>query len=1859
MDTTLVFHFDASCRVHFISPDTDVERLDKGQKLILETALLETASLIKKYSHSTYKRLTQRRIQLRLCDDITGTAKLLPHDIILNSALLKSEKRRLMQRHYLLVGVLERVFYHLCYPELHITEVRLHSLRFIQSNKEILAGTLSELKATSPTFDEPDWYDTLKQADNLILLDEFWHWLAKTDAVVALFLASKGSKLRLRPKINAVLLDAVEKLSPSFSVKSGQVERLLIGFKSLFQDQNSLVILYQLPGNLLKAVRICTIDTIDAMSAHSACESIRFRNLRTDIFHDHGQWIRKWVDRISFYAKEPTFTALEEMLLSDDLHKVNNAVKQLQNKIRRKEHLKEARRLLYTALYYWNNPDKGICRSVALEASALLEDLLTDRPFSFPPSRVNRTVLRLEPRTVTADIPKPRTIRKDLIKARILWSVNGYRKKPVIMTPSHTEAITGAVRFTAVLPVRNGWCHYAVQFSLDNGKTWQWEEFDQQASGLIKSTADERGQRVLSFYADTLNLKLNADMTPVKDQNGLFVYGTFDDIAAQLEDFKKEGYTRLYPLGALELGWAGEAGPDPSVFSVLDGTTVRRDLGGLEALLRLREKADALGMKILLCMLSHFSRANADYDYHFPAYILNNKGVLTRRAGWDGEWSEWLDSFMVNMRNFDNIETLAEIGIQLTKLGFGLRIDVGHGFDTVFPIDQRQHGAAKLFGEVTTGGFEPVDLRKTEEPNIPLLYMCYKIQKTVPNALLVYSEQWHGNETRMLKSGTIPYNSVIKNLESIRSGQTPDAPLGLNDNLVYLSTIYQTGGGQTMSLFNSHDEESPASNYQNMIWPASAFLVLSSYGPIMYHISRLPGPNAGTMSERFDIAYTECWKHWVNNRFRHPWHEEARMRQQILAHYPILQGFGKYLRGLYQFANDNPAFIRGMPIPLKTGNGRIAAFLRIHKEQIFLCVFNFPNPYHEGQQAVARDYNFLMDHSVIKPDGIYEMVERYNNAEGRTRRGYRECWSGHELLHLGFGGVLEPVSSHVYEFIDKNDTVGRQQLLLDSFLRYQRYGKQDRIRHSFAAQAFLAATEPGNDSFEQFSEHFVSLATWICKKNQTGYAGLATLLAEISENEGVRRQTIIESLMRIAVNEKDRYEAFICRSAADILHGMNLGTIALVSPESQFSGHAGGVGIYTTDIADVLSELGFHIVVITPLYESSRDRIIKNYAPRYDGHSFTVQFPEFDDGTQGIRRNTTPDVVNILRSNLLRLKHGKRSRVEVLYLENSKYLDVPYGGLTCEDKLRRARILSQGALEALRAYNYYPSIIQTNEWPTWLLPAYLKRWPEYHGDPHFAKTHVGSMLHNPHPSYSIVMDEANPFKRYYYCLIIGLDAVGHADICLDAESPGGRQIDMMSIMLKTSDYIGTVSKAMKRRILAEPNVFRHASLFAQLEAQGRFFGRRNGFHMGARQRFWFRSKKSILEMYDKSAKRRLFAKYTHAKKLAKAALQNDPNIRLRPDDEHTHHVIFSMLHRVCKQKGFELLVDWKVYEDGGRRWVTYEPWKMMGQTVLEYFLSRDPRIQYVICGRVEDSFDGRRFDMHFKRIISQPEFRGRFAYYPEGSLSPSLYRNVYVGSQYFVMPSGGEVGEPCGISQQEAHAGGTPVIAHHQDGLQRTVSDRDFGDKESPPNGIKFSGFTGEALLDALLDAVEIYYHGRRLRYVDKNGRPRRLRYTELSYNAFTTDHRWLRLLRDYIQTYRLMSGTEMPPHIDAVRLAVDMANVPDHELPNTILHNGLTIPEAAQSLVKALGCSVPAVSKKIDAILCRLYNVLKDDPDLSLEKRLNDAVTMNDNLLRKQAAKMLNRLFKLTVSDRVSPDQASGSMDNAVSGTLKSFIDV
>ncbi len=1808
-------------------------QLTHNQIRFLKGALNQTARRLRESSFSSYRTLLGQTLIFRLTESFEGVLQVTPQEVLLDMDLFFFTPSQKETRRDFLIALLERALFQWCHPEFHISQIMHHSLHFLAAQDKICLATIHELEQRESTVESRDWLALLQRREKLVVLEQFWKWVGEKCNICTI----QNKAIALYPKAGRKIKEVMTRLISAYAQSQGVCPDTLSWlrkFSCLFPDSQSVVFVYSLGRRVTKVIRVCGSDVLDAMASPAACSSLPYGDVRTDIFYDVRRYIDPWLDRLTRYQKDPSLAVLAEKLITSDIHVVDAAIDTLVGRIRDKNNAEESLRLLYASLYYWYHPDRGMCRSIGLRVSKILEDLLTERPTSFPPSHVNRCVIRGDSAEVKIRVARLYRVKETHVRARLQWAMNGYRKRPLDMDWVKEESLGAQLIFKGEFPLLKGWIHYSVQVSYDQGATWKSDVYDAQSNGLLKAVADERGHRILSFYADTFNLRLNEQQQPVRDEVGSYVYGTFATIAEQLQGIKDEGYTRIYPLGALALGWPGEAGPDPSVFSVWDGITVRRDMGGIEGLLALREEADKLGIKIILCALSHFSRAQCDYPYHYPVYIADQNKTLQRRAGWDGEWDEWFDSFMVNMRDFDNVSRLATLAEALSGLGFGLRIDVGHGYDTVFPTHSELTAPTRLLGEVTVPGFEPVDLRGTAQPNIPLLYLHYRAQKKNPSIPLMFAEQWHGNEARMLQAGSIPYNSLIKNLENIRTGESVHQPLGLNDNLHYLRQMVRDYGGQTISLFNSHDEESPTSNFQNMIWPAAALLVFSSYGPLMYHISRLPGPEEGSFRKRFDLAYLECWKHWVNNRFNHPWPGESEAKQGLLQQYPYLKGFGLYLRGLYSFADEHQALTKGSLVPIDTHNGRIAAFVRRYGEQAFLCVFNFPNPHDEGQQAVDREFNFSLKSTglgeplpVIQWDEIYEIKEKYNNAEGRRRRGKMGYWSGEELMHLGFGGVLTSVSSHVYEIIYRDHSIHEKYVLPDSFLRYFQYGKEDRVRHAYIAAAFRRACQMKRGGFKRFVELFVIVVTWILKSRALGIADLSTVLAEISEHEAQQRQVIIEFLMRVAAMRKQQMDMDIRQAAADILHSINVGTIAMVSPESRFSGSSGGVGLYTTDIADVLSEMGFHVVIVTPLYQCNRDQIFKRYAPRYEGHTTSVTFPEFDEGGRSVVPGGQPDVVNFLRAKLNRMSHGQRSRVEVIYLENSVYFDEPYGGSTAEDKLRRARLFAQSALEALRCYNYYPTIIQTNEWPTWLIPAYLQYQPTFRDDPHFAETETLSMMHNPHPAYSIVLAEKELAKWAYYCQVLDLDPRTHYDLFYDPYSATGHDIDLTQIMLKTSSYVGTVSRAMRQRILDEPSVFRHVMLFREKAETDRFFGRRNGFNMAARQRFWFGSKRSLLETYSHTASRRLFLKYTRNKQNAKLNLQNDACIRLRPDDPKRDHIIFGMLHRICRQKGFELLVDWKVYPQSHGLDIQYEPWNMRGFTVLEYFLSTHDLAQFAICGRVEDSFDGRRFDAQFRRIAGLPEFQGRLAYYPEGSLSPSLYRNLYLGSQFFVMPSGGDVGEPCGISQQEAHAGGTPVVAHHQDGLKATVSDGNFGDIKDPTNGIKFRGFTGVALLEALEDAVEVYTFGHRKLYQDAQGNPVKLTHAEMSYNAFNTDHRWLRLLHDYVKMYAQIHGRHLPEQLDALQLIVEMDMVSDRVPADAILKKGLSVPEAIDKLIYALSCDVSSVRRAAARALTHLLAMKSLTHRSTIHSKLKCAAESSHTLLRDAAQASLARM--------------------------------
>jgi len=450
MNTMILFHYDASGNVQYTCSESSFEPLSIHQRTLLHLSLTQTAGCIKEFSTTFYQTLLKKpRMQLRITDDIRGASCLLPHEILLNAALFECEKTELAHRRRMLIGILYRMLYHWCNPELHVTQVRFHTLGFLQRHKDILASTVFQLKTHAPLFDEADWIESLCQIDTLLMLDDFWLRLGSTPSVRGIYASARGSKTRVRARIKHLIQDAAKSLRSY----DPQKIKLLTSYKWIFIDDDAMVLVYALPDNLLKVIRLCRSNRLDSMSADFACRSIRYEDIRTDLFHDHGHWIRNWVHSLQAQAKDPSLKQLEQMLLSDDLHAVRGAISQLVNKIRRKDNLHPSYRLLYSALYYWNNLNKGMCRSICLEVSAILEDILTERPPTFPPSQTNRSVFRTETATVEVQIPKPRNVRKDNFKARLLWSVNGRRKMTLPMQPTGRIQPGGNMTFSVDFPV--------------------------------------------------------------------------------------------------------------------------------------------------------------------------------------------------------------------------------------------------------------------------------------------------------------------------------------------------------------------------------------------------------------------------------------------------------------------------------------------------------------------------------------------------------------------------------------------------------------------------------------------------------------------------------------------------------------------------------------------------------------------------------------------------------------------------------------------------------------------------------------------------------------------------------------------------------------------------------------------------------------------------------------------------------------------------------------------------------------------------------------------------------------------------------------------------------------------------------------------------------------------------------------------------------------------------------------------------------------------------------------------------------------------------------------------------------------
>lgn len=113
---------------------------------------------------------------------------------------------------------------------------------------------------------------------------------------------------------------------------------------------------------------------------------------------------------------------------------------------------------------------------------------------------------------------------------------------------------------------------------------------------------------------------------------------------------------------------------------------------------------------------------------------------------------------------------------------------------------------------------------------------------------------------------------------------------------------------------------------------------------------------------------------------------------------------------------------------------------------------------------------------------------------------------------------------------------------------------------------------------------------------------------------------------------------------------------------------------------------------------------------------------------------------------------------------------------------------------------------------------------------------------------------------------------------------------------------------------------------------------------------------------------------------------------------------------------------------------------------------------------------------------------------------------IQSGADVFLMPSRTE---PCGLSQIFALAYGTIPIVHSVGGLKDTIQDLSPDGAEG--NGFRFDAYTGDALLEALRRAIELYRDAEA--------------WNRLRSRVMREDHSWAGPVREYLRVYSMAMG--------------------------------------------------------------------------------------------------------------------------------------
>lgn len=1458
-------------------------------------------------------------------------------------------------------------------------------------------------------------------------------------------------------------------------------------FSILKYDDAILTVFYE-GGRPYRVIRYSAHSYVDNLSAprldpkerHSA--NILNNGFKFEILRDRSEVLSGYLEEIKMYYENPILRPIVNKIWSGDYYLLEEAVTDLRRLVYEFKSSPEASgikigehalKLLHALMYHDN-------KGVRVKANRALHDIYTGRPEEFPQTKSYKTVLQNEEQTITV----PRLKGEE--EGRVRWVLNGEIKSPIQMVKSKDDR-----SFSAVIPVGIGTIHYAVEVRI-SGK-WRYKTDPPQALGVIKTQKDARGKNVLEVRTAIFDLPKGPDGKVVRREDGSLVISSFKELEKKLPELKKLNYDAIWLMDFFEWGPISYPGRDPSSFAPLDHITIAKELGGEKGLEDLKKEADKLGIELVVNLIPHISQTNHSLPAYFPAYCYDDSRNLVKRASSDG-MGDWFDSFQPNWRRKEVLDHYVDIVLHFANMGMSFRADIGHAFDTTFKIDRSARGLAAIFGDIVTterrgdGLFRTTDLSGSDEANVILSKLSYEIQKQAPNTN-IYSENfatkmedggWHANDKRLVISGVIPYNSLHEELAHVLrdSGDVS----GVINHILYRRWIQDQVGGQHVTIYASHDyqrdpqtedemyrDRPPLQLYGDAIIPFMASVMLLNYnGPIMWHFARLLGEEYDSIEERHNKSLAEFWKIWVNNIREFDFEGAVRASEEYIKNNPKLARLGEYIVAIRKILQDYDLMRSGYSDIVRHDRDCVSIFKKSWKGNI-LSFINYG--YH------SKDiYRRLPDIADIKDDQFYEIKElfRYNKQHGLLHAGAVTV-SGLELKHLGLHEKLLDWETLICAITPVDMAAESIPAYKTSLTSYKNFGLEDRVRYSLVA-VDLADSLKRKD-FADFKDCMVRIIKIARRVHDYEIGEAGTILFDIARFYPEYKDRIIEYLTKIALDQDTELEMETRYDMVRILRSANIGEVAMVSLEARDIAGLGGLALYIKDMTSALVGLGLDTTIFTNIFEYDREgrrifeNVIKNAGLEYTGRSIAVPFYGESKDTLG-RFNTGYIYKTMLGG-----------KVKTFAIANTRYCNVLYGGLTAEDLARRYRYFSLGALEAIRTMNIHPTTLQTNEGATGFAIPYLTM-PAYGylaNDPHFKG--LKTMLHVNHNldrNYQNIITGSNNRDKDHLMRVAGLcpEEMDHRLMItseLDsleinpAYAANNRATDSATVAPGYRDYTADNSRGIGL-----------GDVLSYKRGAGRYFGFQNGIDTVIWQKRILRQH-TFFECVDRSERQKLFQRSANLKASAKDELQVLVGLVKNPDA-----CLFTMLHRLCEQKGYEIAID-----------------------AIRKLLNEKSAAQVVVGGPAEDTDQGRWFKKQLEEMQNDQRYSGRFRYVGEVSPNSRLYELMYLGADIFLMPS---KFEPAGLSQLEALAAGAVVVARDVDGLATSIIDVDEAPiRKVPPNGFKFFEFSPGKFENAMERALAMFRDRK-----NKQGRYMS-EWEELVYNAFTYDSRWIRPAKQYI----------------------------------------------------------------------------------------------------------------------------------------------